>query len=89
MLIVGGQAVAIASWWVLSRMTLDRIQERMRLFIPFFLTFGTAAAFGWTTLGKAIVEAEPERAPQLQRRFRRALLVTMLGVLVAYGGLAL
>lgn len=88
LVILVAQAVAIATWWALSRMTLERISERSRLFVPFFLTFGMAAAFRFTSLGRAIAEAEPQDGPVLQRRFRRAVLATLVGVLIAFAGLA-
>ena len=81
--------MAIATWWALSKMTLDRIGEDNRLFVPFLMTFGLGAAFKRGSIGRAIVETEPEQAPRLQRRFRLALLVTLVGIGVAYAGLAL
>jgi hypothetical protein len=87
--VLGGQAVAIATWWALNRLTLDQLQAEPRLFVPFLLTLGLAVATKRGSIGRAIVEAEPERAPRLQRRFWLALLVTFAGVLVAFGGLAL
>ena len=53
------------------------------------LTLGLAAATKRGSIGRAIVAAAPERGPTLQRRFWLALLVTFVGVLVAYAGLAL
>jgi hypothetical protein len=80
--------VAIATWWALSRLTLDAIGEDTRLFVPFFMTFGMGAAFRRGSIGRAIVAAEPEQAPRLQRRFRRALGVTIIGIVIAFLGLA-
>lgn len=80
--------MAIATWWALSRLTLDRIGQDTRLFVPFLMTFGLGAAFSRGSIGRAIVEAEPEQAPRLQRRFRRALGVTLLGIVIAFVGLA-
>ena len=81
--------MAIATWWALNRLTLDQLQATPRLFIPFMLTLGLAAATKRGSIGRAIVTAEPERGPKLQRRFWLAVLATLAGVLVAFGGLSL
>lgn len=88
-MVLGGQAIAIASWWVLVRFTAERIEAQRGMILPFLLTLGMAAATRHTTLGAAIVEAEPVDGPRMQRRYRRAIGVTLLGVLVAFAGFSL
>lgn len=81
-----GQGFAISAWVVLSRITLEVVTKQTGMMAPFLLTFGMAAATKRTTLGAAIIAESPEDGPKYQRRFRRGLLLTLLGVAIAFGG---
>ncbi|MCW2926936.1 MAG: hypothetical protein JWM86_904 [Thermoleophilia bacterium] len=88
-MVLAGQALAIASLVVLLRMTLEALTANARLSASFFLTLGLSATSRRTTLGKALIAADGPTTLRLQRRLRLALALTLLGVLVAFGGFAL
>jgi hypothetical protein len=83
-LIAGGQFVGVTAWLKLNRIEMRLISDRPRLAIGFLFSFGLAGLLPWTTLGRAVTAAEPERAPRHRRRVAVATGVTLVGVLCAF-----
>jgi hypothetical protein len=83
-LIAFGQGVGVSTWLQLNRIESRLISDRPRLAIGFLLSFGLAGSLPWTSLGRAVTEAEPELAPRYRRRLLFSLACTLTGVLVAF-----
>jgi hypothetical protein len=83
-LVLVGQALGVTTWLALNKVESRVVQERPRLAIGLLLSFGMAGAIPWTSMGRAVTEAEPELVPRYRRRILVSLAVTIAGVLVAF-----